>query len=175
MNTLRAGKLQFSISDDAKEIAWSADGLPLRESRSADFWRAYMDDNYRREMRVRSCLQTYGHVEVIAADHIVVHYDRMVGDDGREFDAAMHVHITANVSTYPGFEMYAEIDNHDDARLNELQLPMIDLDTACDTAREKDVMYRMNGYGDIQPNPWAAIKNNHTAQALRTARQGTMK
>lgn len=162
MNTLRAGKLQFSISDDAKEIAWSAEGLPLRESRSADFWRAYMDDNYRREMRVRSCLQTYGHVEVIDADHIVVHYDKLVGDDGRQFDTAMHVHITANVSTYPGFEMYAEIDNHDDARLNELQLPMIDLDTACDTAREKDVMYRMNGYGDIQPNPWAAIKNNHT-------------
>ena len=58
MNTLCAGKLQFSISDDAKEIAWSAEGLPLKQSANADFWRAYMDDNYRREMRVRSCLQT---------------------------------------------------------------------------------------------------------------------
>ena len=75
MNTLRAGKLQFSISDDAKEIAWSAEDLPLRQSASADFWRAYMDDYYRREMRVRSCLQTYGHVEVIDADHIIPRLD----------------------------------------------------------------------------------------------------
>ena len=73
MKTLCAGKLQFSISDDAKRIAWSAKDLPLRESRGADFWRAYMDDNYRREMRVRSSLQTHGRGEVIDADHIIVH------------------------------------------------------------------------------------------------------
>lgn len=84
-------------------------------------------------------------------------------DDGREFDTAMHVHIMATVSTYAGLEMYAEIDNHDIARLDELQLPLIDLDTACDETRENDIMYRMNGYGDIQPNPWTAVRDmNHT-------------
>ena len=162
MNTLQAGKLRFSVSDDGGRVAWAAKGLPMRESDGADFWRAYMDDGYHREMRVRSSLQTYGRVEVIDTDRIIVHYDKLVGDDGRVFDTSLHVHMSVTVSTYEGIEAYAEIDNRDAARLNELQLPMVDLDTACDTARERDVMYRSHGYGDRQPNPWAAVKNNHT-------------
>lgn len=59
MNTLRAGKLQFSISDDGTAITWSAKDLPMCQSKDADFWRAYLDDEYRREMRVRSSRQKY--------------------------------------------------------------------------------------------------------------------
>ena len=162
MNTLTAEKLQFSISADGTRISWSAPGLPLRQSAGADFWRAYLDDGYRKEMRVRSSLQTHGQTERLDDDRLVIHYSRLVGDDGREFDISLHVYITATVSTYAGLEMYAVIESRDPARLNELQLPLIDLDTACDASRERDVLYRMNGFGEQLPNPWAAIQSCHT-------------
>lgn len=162
MYTLTAGKLSLSVSDDAKSILWSAEGLPLRESEDADFWRAYVDDGYRREMRVRSSNQINGRVEQLGANAVVIHYSSLIGDDGREFDIALDVFITSTVSTYAGFEMYAKIENRDDARLNELQLPLIDLATACDLERERDVMYRMNGFGDVVADPWTANGQFHT-------------
>lgn len=162
MIILKAGKLQLSLSEDGRQVAWSADGLPMRESEGADFWRAFMDDGYLREMCVRSSMQKYGRAEQIDCDHVVVRYSRLVEETGREFDTALTVYITAAVSTYPGFEMYAVIENNDKARLNELMLPFIDLDTACNTAREQDVMYALNGYGSFNPNPWESVKGGHT-------------
>ncbi len=162
MILLTAGKLKLSISEDGSRVAWAADGLPMRETKNSDFWRAFMDDNYLREMGVRSSKQKYGCVEQIDSDSVVVRYSKLIGDDGREFDTVLNVYITAKVSTYPGFEMYAVIENNDKARINELMLPMLDLDTACDTNRANDMMYSLNGYGSTTPNPWEATKGNHS-------------
>ncbi len=118
MFVLQADKLSFSISDDGRAVEWCAPGLPLRQSDDADFWRAYLDDGYHREMRVRSSLQIFGRVQKTCPDALVVHYDRLVGDDGREFDMTLDVHMKVAVSTYPGLECYASVENRDAARLN---------------------------------------------------------
>ncbi|MBQ3928440.1 MAG: hypothetical protein II710_07355 [Clostridia bacterium] len=162
MFVLQADKLSFSISDDGRAVEWCAPGLPLRQSDDADFWRAYLDDGYHREMRVRSSLQFFGRVQKTGPDALVVHYDRLVGDDGREFDMTLDVHMKVAVSTYPGLECYASVENRDAARLNEIQLPLIDLASGCDTDRSRDILYRMNGFGDTVPNPWTALKSYHT-------------
>lgn len=162
MHVLQAGTLCFSVSDDGRTVVWSAPDLPLRQSEGADFWRAYLDDGYRREMRVRSSLQTCGRVVKTGPEALTVHYDRLVGDDGRVFDTTLDIHVKVTVSTYPGLEWYAGVDNRDAARLNELMLPLIDLDTACDTDRSRDVLYRMNGFGDLVKDPWTALESFHT-------------
>ncbi len=162
MIVLTAGKLRLSISDDGRQIAWTADGLPLRVSEGADLWRAFFDDGYLREMCVRSSEQPYCQAEQTNENHAVLRYSRLVEETGREFDLTLTVYITVTVSTYPGFETYAVIENRDKARLNELMLPMIDMETACDTDRTKDVMYVVEGFGAYRPNPWEYYKGSHT-------------
>ncbi|MBP5155650.1 MAG: hypothetical protein J6252_03620, partial [Clostridia bacterium] len=57
MLSLKSGGLVFEISGDARSHRWEADGTALKSSESADFWRAYLDDCYEREMTVRSSCQ----------------------------------------------------------------------------------------------------------------------
>ncbi len=158
--TLNAGKLQLQISNDGSRVIWSAKELPLENREQADFWRCHMDDGYYRSMTVRSSKQK-GTIEKIK-DEVIVSYPQLTGDDGRVFDTKLKIHIRPAVNTYESLEMWAEADNQSGARLNELQLPFVDLSAIASLEREQDVYYKMNGLGEKIINPWEALKKSHS-------------
>ncbi len=161
MISLTAGKLKFSISEDARSIAWSAEGLPMCQSINADFWRAYADDGYEKEMTICSSGQIG--CASCSQNTITVVYDRLIGVQGRLFDSSLTITISVCEDTYSGFRFTATITNRDDARINELQLPFMDLSVACDASRENDMFYHIDGLGRKIPNPWDTVRNsNHT-------------
>lgn len=161
MLSIRSGKLCFSVSEDGRRVEWAADGLPLRQSENADFWRAYGDDGYEKEMTVRSSKQSG---RVTLTDGVLrVEYDRLVADNGRIFDTTLVIFVSTEVNTYEGFSFEATVSNRCDVRLNELQLPFVDLDTACDENRANDVFYHIDGLGRTIANPWEQVRrSNHT-------------
>ncbi|MBR4799986.1 MAG: hypothetical protein IK047_06990, partial [Clostridia bacterium] len=83
MLSLKSGDLVFEISEDARVHRWAAQGTALESSENADFWRAYTDDGYEREMTVRSSRQTGK--AVLEDDRITVVYGSLTGDNGRVF------------------------------------------------------------------------------------------
>lgn len=161
MISLQSGKLTFSVSEDARQIAWTAEGLPLRQSENADFWRAYADDGYEKEMTLRSSDQI-GRVSC-TDDSITVIYDELVGIHGRRFDTTLKVVVSLCCHIHGGFKFSATLENRDDARINELQLPFMDLSVACDENRSNDVFYHIDGLGRKIENPWETVRRqSHT-------------
>jgi len=161
MFSITSDKLHFSIDSNAQHIIWTADGLPLKQSEHADFWRAYGDDGYEREMTIRSSNQN-GRV-TCTNDGLLISYDQLIADNGRVFDTSLTITIRACINTYPGFLFGATVTNRCDVRLNELQLPFVDLDTACDENRSADTFYHANGLGAIIQNPWETVRRtSHT-------------
>jgi len=158
--SIKAGKLQLQISEDASKVKWSAEGLPMSNEVQADLWRVHIDDEYYRSMTVRSSRQK-GTVKK-SSNGLLIYYPQLMGDDGRMFDVAFTVHIKSTINTYESMEMWAEVDNKSNARLNELQLPFVDLSVICSEKREQDVFYKMNGLGEKVSNPWEALKKEHT-------------
>lgn len=161
MLTLTSGPLVFSVSEDGRTVGWSSPGTALRQSEGADFWRAYLDDGYEREMTVRSSKQT----GVVRAEGqtLRIEYPCLVAENGRRFDITLTVTVSACVSTYPGFRFDGTVTNRCAVRLNELQLPLVDLSSACGAEREKDVLCHCNGLGSTVENPWERIKKTcHT-------------
>ena len=159
--TLSSGGLVFSVSENARDCRWAAEGAPMEQSENADFWRAYLDDGYEREMVVRSSRQQ-GRAS-LEGDTLKVEYEKLVNDAGREFGVSLTVTVRACVSTYEGFLFSASVRGCPGVRVNELQLPFIDLCKACDDVRENDVFYHVNGLGWTIKDPWERIKKTcHT-------------
>lgn len=154
--TLSSGGLTFAVSENARECRWAAEGAPMVQSENADFWRAYLDDGYEREMVVRSSRQS-GKVS-LCGEEMEITYEKLINDAGREFEITLKVTVRACVSTYAGFTFSACVQNNSGARVNELQLPFVDLFKACDEARENDVFYHVNGLGWTINDPWERIK-----------------
>lgn len=158
MPTLTSGPLTIRLSDDASSVAWSSPDSFLLESPQADFWRCYADDGYEREMTVRSSRQCGK--AVLEGDTLTVVYDRLIADSGRIFDVGLTVTITACTTVRPGFLFRGRVDNRsaDGVRINELQLPLVDLAHGCGEKNEDDVLFQMNGLGWKTPNPWDRIR-----------------
>lgn len=148
--------LKFQLSADASRINWSAGGTPLVGTEDGDFWRIMADDGYYIEMTIHSADQS-GHVTT-DGDRTVIVYDELVTDAGRKIDARLTLTVT---ETDEGYTFDAEIENHDDARLNELEYPYIDLNRLVGE-REGDVLYRPQGLGERIKNPWRALASAHT-------------
>lgn len=150
-------RLTFTVTDDGATPAWGAAGTPLCATPGGDFWRMMLDDGYMREMTIHSADQS-GRVE--RADGVTtITYDRLVGEDGRVFDATLVLRVT---DTGADLRFDATLTNRSEARLNELQYPYIDLACACDTDRSRDVLVRPNGFGERMPDPWTALERAHT-------------
>ena len=97
MLSLRSGNLVFEISGDAGAHRWMAEGTDLEVSPGADFWRAYLDDGYEREMTVLSSGQRGK--AALEGDVITVVYDSLKGVNGRVFDVKLTVTVAKCVST----------------------------------------------------------------------------
>lgn len=153
----KRNKLNFNLNDQANRITWFANELPLSNQEQADFWRIHMDDDYQREILIPSSIQT-GKVKELS-DGSDITYDSLVDETGRHYDVKLTIHIRQRVEE---IEMWAEIENQDNARVNELQLPFIDLSSICDKERKNDVLYRSRGLGERLENPWEKLDKYHT-------------
>ncbi len=149
--------LNFKVNSLANRITWFAGGLPLSNESKADFWRICMDDGYYREILIPSSLQTGKVTEL--SDGSEITYDSLVDESGKHYDVRLTIHIKESTAET---EMWADIENRDSARVNELQLPFIDLTSVCDREREKDVLYRCQGLGERLENPWKNLEQYHT-------------
>lgn len=158
---LECNNLKFSINDLGNTIKWESSGTPLKQSENADLWRAYVDDGYEREMTVRSSKQC-GRA-IMVGDMITVVYDELVADNGRVFNTSLTVTIRKATVSHEGLLFGATVENHSDARINELQLPFVDLECACDEDKSRDVFYHANGLGAVIKSPWETIRRtSHT-------------
>ncbi len=149
--------IDFALNATANRVSWSAPGTPLANEEKADFWRVFMDDGYEREILVKSSSQK-GSVRISGVRTDVV-YEGLVDEKGRRYDVILAVHIEKKVT---GIEMWADVENRGDPRVNEVQLPFVDLSVACDEDRSKDVLYRPSGLGERLENPWAALGKSHS-------------
>jgi hypothetical protein len=154
---IKTDKLIFKINKDATEYSWSSDKLPLKNAENHDFWRLHLDDGEYRELTVRSRNQK-GIVEGIE-NGLIIKYQKLVADDGRAFEIDLAVNI---IKKNENLEVWAEVYNHDDIRVNEVQVPFMELSVIGSENREKDILYRCNGLGERIQNPWEALKSAHT-------------
>lgn len=161
MLSLTSGKLKFSVSEDASAVEWSAVGTPLRQSPNADFWRAFFDDGYEMEMSVCSSKQKG---KAVLEDNVIsIEYPSLLADNGRVFDVTFKITVCACTETYSGFRFSSEITNRGRERFNEIMLPFVDLAVACDSERQNDVFYHIEGLGKTIPNPWDTVRRtSHT-------------
>ncbi|MBQ8356674.1 MAG: hypothetical protein IJX39_02580 [Clostridia bacterium] len=151
-------KLIFSVNQKGNAATWRAEGLPTKETAGGDFWRMMTDDGYYREMLIYSSQQTAKSVTV-AGDTTTIVYDGLVSTDGRRFD----IGLTLTAQEGPdGLTFGAVVDNHDKARVNELEYPYVDFSTVCDMDRARDVLIRPNGLGEQLEDPWHALMSAHT-------------
>ncbi len=158
MLSLTSGPLTFHLSENGNRVGWTSPGTCLRESPDADFWRCYADDGYEREMTVRSSRQN-GRA-VLQGNVLTVVYDRLVSDGGRSFSVRLTLTVRAETSVRPGFLFSASFENGPESsvRINELQMPLMDLSHGCGEDNGSDVLYQMNGLGWKTPDPWNRIK-----------------
>ena len=154
---MKKSSIEFTVNESANRVVWSAVGTPLANEEKADFWRVFMDDDYEREILVKSSSQQGRALRTPAGLDLV--YDGLVDEKGRQYDVRLVVHI---VKTESETEIWADIENRGEARVNELQLPFVDLSSACDADRSKDVLYRCSGLGERLANPWAALEKSHS-------------
>ena len=150
-------KLNLDVNPAGNRITWSADGLPLANQPGADFWRIQLDDDVRREIMVRSSRQQG--LVCRQGSRTDIHYDELADDDGNRYAVQLDVHIE---QTAAQLEMWADIDNQAAVRVNELQLPLVDLTTIGDNDRDRDTLYRSNGLGERLADPWHALEKGHT-------------
>ncbi len=154
---MKKNTIDFALNKTADRVSWSAPGTPLANEEKADFWRVFMDDGYEREILVKSSSQN-GRVLRSGLGMDIV-YESLVDEKGRHYDVILVVHI---VKKETEIEMWADIENRGAARVNELQLPFVDLSSACGADRSKDVLYRPSGLGERLENPWSALGTYHS-------------
>ena len=154
---MRKNTLAMKVSESGGRVAWSAAGTPLAATENADFWRLFMDDGYEREIPVHSAAQA-GKVSPTAAGMDIA-YDGLVDEAGRRYDVSLVVHV---VRKDEELELWAEVENRGAARVNEIQLPFVDLSSACGADRSADTLYRASGMGERLRDPWKALEKGHT-------------
>ena len=155
---MNQNKLTFSVNKCGNAAIWAAEGLPTHAREDGDFWRIMMDDGYYREMPVYSRDQIAESITTEKGKTTVV-YNGLVGRDGRKFDVVLKLTVkdAGDMLTFD-----AEIENRDEARVNELEYPYVDLSVIANEEYRKDVLYRPNAMGERIENPRAALAKSHT-------------
>ena len=154
---VHGGKLVFEISESADQYRWYADGLTTRSPEKHDFFRVFLDNGMEREIAVFSKNQA-GKVTG-KDDDIVVSYDSLTDEFGREYDIKLNIYMKTIGDT---MEYYAEVENNSDVRVNEVECPFIQLEVIADEEPKNDVLYMPYGLGLKFPDPMKWAKNSHT-------------
>ena len=123
-----------------------------------DFWRIFLDTDEIRELSVYSHDQTPVSVECRKASTVYT-YDRLTAENGEVFAVLLTVTVTEEDGA---LRFSAEIENHSDAVVNELQLPFVDAVSYGGCAPEDEVLYVSEGLGARTENPRQKISYCHT-------------
>ncbi|MCS7460071.1 DUF6259 domain-containing protein [Paenibacillus doosanensis] len=154
---IKAGELQFAVDPEGRFGSWTTEGLPLRESPGADFWRLQLDDGEFRDMTVASSKQS-GAVSAVT-NGLDIRYDRLVAEDGNAYPVSFVVRVRAVDGS---LQFSYTINNNSEARVNEVKLPFVDLAVVADEQRSRDVLYRSQGHGHRLADPWTTIDRAHS-------------
>jgi len=150
-------KLRYIVSDDTKTTSFLYDEVCPMIASNSDFWRVHLDNGKNREIEVCSSQQCGTVVKKV--DETVVSYDRLIGEDNVTYHISLEVHI---VQKGNGLEFYSVIQNNDTVRVNEMQLPFLQLEKI-HSETDKEVLYLPIGLGMKRSNPRNFIKNScHT-------------
>lgn len=157
MFKVKGEKLIFEISEDAREVRWSAEGLPLAASPHSDFWRLHLEAGRRKDLTVCSSEQTG--IVTGTENRIEICYPSLTAKDNKEYRIRLTVTVKSDGKL---IEFFAAVENEDDVRIDEVQAPFIDLAAVADTDRTKDTLYLPEGLGSRIENVWKWTEGNHT-------------
>jgi hypothetical protein len=155
---VHGGKLVFEVNSDASNITWYANGLPTCSPKNCDFWRVHLDDGMQKDLTVHSrdqkgtvCGET---------DNIVITYKSLIAEDDTEYKVVLKIYMKTVGEV---LECYAEVENCDEIRVNEVQCPFVELSYIADRERANDILYYPEGVGRRMVDPWNYVRNNsHT-------------
>lgn len=155
--TVRAGALSFRLDESGTECDWQADGLPLRSVDRADFWTMSVEHGDLRDVPVRSSRQQGTVTETDGG--LLVDYPNLVTDNGDVLDIRFAVRVAA-IGDELSWTASGTVG--DDARVDEVTLPLVALQQGCSADRADDVMYIPDGLGRQIRDPWRAVARGHT-------------
>ncbi len=134
-----------------------AEGFHPQFHEGSDFWRLFLDTGEIRELSVYAHAQTPVRTEQ-AGDLIRVEYDRLTAENGEIFDIGLTVEIRQQDGA---LHFSASLRNRSDARVNEVQLPVLSA-ARYGCAPEEEILYSPDGMGVRNPNPRQAVAKKHT-------------
>ncbi len=149
--------LQFDICQNGSFTFWSDEFHPILTG-GGDFWRMFLDNGENREIGVYSSAQIPTHVKK-GKDTVTIVYDGVIAEDMQRYDIPFTIYITAVDGV---LHFSSDIENRDDIRVNEVQLPFIDFDTISSNT-EDEILYVPDGLGRRYKNPRKFVETNfHT-------------
>lgn len=154
---MNKNELKITWGENGDSYVMAAPGTPLSNAPESDFFRLMIDDGYLKEITIPSHLQK-GEVSR-NGNTTSIHYKELVDGTGRQFKVDFTVYAKESEE---GITFSSKIDNQDDVRVNEVQLPFLDFASFCDEDKSKDVLYRCKGMGERTPEPWTALESGHT-------------
>lgn len=155
---VHGGRLVFKVNSDASKVSWYANGLPTGSPDNCDFWRIHLDDDMQKDLTVHSREQK-GIVSGEDND-IVITYNSLIAEDKKEYQIVLKIYMKTVGDV---MECYAEVENHDDIRVNEVQCPFVELNCVADAERSNDILYYPLGVGRRVSDPWKYVSEKcHT-------------
>lgn len=151
------GELTFAVSPDGSRAEWRGHRSGLRSSPGSDFWRLSAQTAEVRDDPVHSSVQ-HGSTNS-GPEGLTIRYRGLRTASGHHVPVDLTVHVAQGVE---GLEFSADVVTEPGVQVNEVTLPLIDLDRACDDDRGTDVLYRANGLGQRIVDPWSALQRAHS-------------
>ncbi len=157
MISLHTENLNLQLENN--KIKWTSDNTVLQSALNSDIFRMVLDDGKTREITVFGKEQEIESVTK-TQNGFDIFYNKIKAEDGRTFNIKYTIHIEKSGS---GFDFTSEVTNNDDIRVNEIQVPFVELNKIADNNRENDILYMPEGLGKKIANPWETVQRDfHT-------------
>lgn len=147
MSTYNIKNLQFDFCKEGG-LTFSSEGFSPLMNKNGDFWRMHLDNGEYREIDVCSSRQTPAGIKK-EKGKITISYHGVVAENGAFYNIKLTVYIK---NTDGALCFSADIENQDEVRVNELQLPFIDFEKIS-SETENEILYVPDGLGARYKNP----------------------
>ncbi len=167
--SVTAGRLSFTVGDDARGAAYVIDGKKADAATDCEFWRLILDDGKLKEIPVLSNQQK-GRVKQLG-EGLVIEYDKLLSEYGDSYP----VRFSIKVEAVDGLLRFTPTVENRDAkvRVNECFCPMADF-TSFIGPKEKDVLYWPQGPGARYTDPWKMMEDKAPAYYSHDERETFM-
>lgn len=157
MNNIKTHtNLSFSIKENG-DISLASDSFSPVINEKSDFWRMHLDDGENRELGVYSSKQKPKKV-ASSQGLTTVFYDSLIAEDSCRYEIDLTVYIKNENGV---LKFSADIENRADTRINEFQLPFIEVERISAPAHE-EVLYLPDNLGMRYENPREFIASHHS-------------